>query len=1049
MLNERLVLFHFMLDQFGFQNLRELKAYFFMRELADDEPQSQFCRELLSRAGLKVTPEALRQYDENIIACLKAINAHRGQSIRLKYYQYFTVLFVEYYLDRYFNDRYSFLDELNQFMTLFENHYHISFNHNGRYTLDALNKLAIWQATGAGKTFMLHFNILQYRRYCSDINNVLVLTPSESMSEQHLQELRDSGIEAELYLNRRNGEQVKIIDINKVREVKKGQGVTVTVAEFGQKNLLLVDEGHKGSASEERIQRNLRESLAQYGFTFEYSATFGQVSGEDLQCEYAKCIIFDYSYHYFWNDGYGKDYWIHNISEKMALDEEAARRSYLLLNLTLFAQQKLFYERHLELMQEYQIETPLLIFVGHTVNEKSKSQSELRDNERTLSDVRMLVEFIKEFLQDSLVYLKLLEQIYQGDYPFADEYDSQLSYIKSECANGLDLYNAILRLVFHSDLPGGLELCDIAGASGEIGLRTQNSDHFFGLIYIGDTARFKNSLAGDYTIKTERIRQPLFASLSQPLPNPVNILIGARMFTEGWNNYRVSSIGLINFGRAEGSQVIQLFGRGVRLHGRDNSLKRSQGSPVPGIRIVETLNIFGLNADYMARFQQEMIKEHMLLRKSIFKVPIKRREDMESLELYGLERKADAPEFKVSRFLNLEQDNSIKVVLDLSTRRMAFSSQANNELLPVNGGKVFKIPDDWLRMINWSRVYLRLQEYKKRKQLLNLTIPRVGLDRFFIQINKEIVLDDDLQLEELKDIKQMEQLSAALLNRYIQQYYDARKNEYEGLLLDTAPLTGNNPNFQYQHYEMELIASDEEGNLDAEINLLLNQVGKLLNAADCPENLANGRKKVRAVRFDVKPRLHLYQPLLFDAAEQTYLLSPSVQNLICSLKPLGLNKSEAFFVEDLQGFVSQYAGELYPGAEFYLLRNLSKTGTGFYFSSAGGFFPDFILWIKQQRKQYMTFFDPHGLHNEQARFNSKRISLHQDIKILKLSQPDLILNSFILVPGSLLNFRPWLEADSDDLYPFFNARNVYEIRQQPGSMGNMEYISEIIKRIMS
>ena len=45
------------------------------------------------------------------------------------------------------------------------------------------------------------------------------------------------------------------------------------------KNLVFIDEGHKGSKSEEQTWKNLRQHLTrgEGSFTFEYSATFGQV----------------------------------------------------------------------------------------------------------------------------------------------------------------------------------------------------------------------------------------------------------------------------------------------------------------------------------------------------------------------------------------------------------------------------------------------------------------------------------------------------------------------------------------------------------------------------------------------------------------------------------------------------------------------------------------------------------------------------------------------------------------------------------------------------
>lgn len=92
---------------------------------------------------------------------------------------------------------------------------------------------------------------------------------------------------------------------------KKDGGITLPVAAFEGRNLVFVDEGHKGRASEDRAWASRRAKLAENGFVFEYSATFGQILSErnrDVLEEYAKSIIFDYSYKYFYMDGYGKDF---------------------------------------------------------------------------------------------------------------------------------------------------------------------------------------------------------------------------------------------------------------------------------------------------------------------------------------------------------------------------------------------------------------------------------------------------------------------------------------------------------------------------------------------------------------------------------------------------------------------------------------------------------------------------------------------------------------------------------------------------------------------
>ena len=54
------------------------------------------------------------------------------------------------------------------------------------YELSDLNKLAFWNATGSGKTWLMHVNILQYQHYQKNKDlTVFVITPNEGLSQQH------------------------------------------------------------------------------------------------------------------------------------------------------------------------------------------------------------------------------------------------------------------------------------------------------------------------------------------------------------------------------------------------------------------------------------------------------------------------------------------------------------------------------------------------------------------------------------------------------------------------------------------------------------------------------------------------------------------------------------------------------------------------------------------------------------------------------------------------------------------------------------------------
>jgi hypothetical protein len=148
-----------------------------------------------------------------------------------------------------------------------------------------------------------------------------------------LEEFQLSGIEVELFSKEGRGlftgRAVQILDIHKLRD-EMGEK-TVAVEAFEGNNLVLVDEGHRGtSGAEIGAWMQKRNQLCENGFSFEYSATFGQAmkasGNRALEQTYAKCILFDYSYKYFYGDGYGKDYRILNLADD---SDENIRRKYL------------------------------------------------------------------------------------------------------------------------------------------------------------------------------------------------------------------------------------------------------------------------------------------------------------------------------------------------------------------------------------------------------------------------------------------------------------------------------------------------------------------------------------------------------------------------------------------------------------------------------------------------------------------------------------------------------------------------------------------------
>ncbi|PZG12220.1 type III restriction endonuclease subunit R, partial [Spongiactinospora gelatinilytica] len=90
------------------------------------------------------------------------------------------------------------------------------------------------------------------------------------------------------------------------------------------------------------------------------------------------------------------------------------------------------------------------------------------------------------------------------------------------------------------------------------------------------------------------------------------------------------------------SQIIQLFGRGVRLKGRNYSLKRSTPGERPkGLHLekLETLNVFGVRADYMATFKQYLEDEGITPSDEILELNFETRPNMPATRLKTLKLK--------------------------------------------------------------------------------------------------------------------------------------------------------------------------------------------------------------------------------------------------------------------------------------------------------------------------------------------------------------------------------------------------------------------------
>jgi hypothetical protein len=1044
----------------------------------DEDGQTKFFHELIR--GLfdpnKVPEATLRRYDLNIVAHWQAITTQRNKledhALQMKYFQYLSLLFTELYLDWYFNHRQELLDGLNEEMARYRTE--TGAEPFRDFEADDLNKVAFWNATGSGKTLLLHVNIKQYLHYFQAgrhdhyPSKIILLTPNEGLSRQHLEDLHLSGFGFAQHFNKAQTPPrgtIEIIDINKLGDDMGDK--TVAVEAFEGNNLVLVDEGHRGTGTAAGAWMARREALVRGGFAFEYSATFGQAvakgptvqaAGEEILKSkakmlfgttslkklddgqlaqlaltteeqrrarviatreiYAKCILFDYSYKFFYQDGYGKESLILNMNGD-AYEQADNARKYFTACLLAYYQQLWLWSTHRDKLTDFNIEKPLWVFVGNKVSGEE-------------SDILEVVNFLAHFLNSEAQIKTWLADLIADKAQILDTkgsniFSGRFTPLMGFCGRVDELYADILLRVFNASSRQRLKLVNLKSSKGELALRVGDAEPF-GLINIGDDAGFFGMAESATAFDNERddFGGALFGTLNHK-DSHLNVLIGSRKFTEGWSSWRVSTMGLLNMGQGEGSQIIQLFGRGVRLKGKGLSLKRSLPQDRPkGVHLdkLETLNIFGVRASYMAVFKDYLREEGITPSDEVLELDFPTRANLPKGKLktlalkdgykdnqkLGFKRKVfpvlyTIPEQFIDQATGKPKIKLPHVVLDLYPRVEALSSKDKGAAPTTEARNKGKLNPALLAAFDWDRIYLALQDYKLQRSWSNLRLERQKLIDFCAGAQDWYTLfipATELNVTTFSDIRKQEDILLRLLTDYTDRFYKALKTGYEGQFYDIVYVDENDGSLLKDGYKLVMDNTPDGHTYLAQFETLKKlvteeKIGQI--SQQCPPHMV-------AICFD----RHLFYPLLGFENEDGKKQVP------LKLMPLGLGaESEVQFVRDLEAFYSSPDGKVAIGSRsLYLLRNAASADKGLGFALAGNFYPDFLLWLVDDvsGKQWLTFVDPKGLRN--LDLSHPKLGLYKEVKTLettlaaqaKAGEPPLVLNAFVLSPtkfSDLLN----------------------------------------------
>ena len=1021
-LQEALVLFKYILNLFGCKDLAALSENLKDPALegTDDEGVSRLFHalklHLYTEVGIK--NEELLEYDHHIVRFTKEINENRREKITWKYYQYLALLFTEIYLDRYFSDKTRLMEDINRFLIDDFNFRPETWHEMKPFTDDDLNKLAFWCATGSGKTLMLHVNIKQYlyyaeKHHAKKLNRILILTPNEGLSNQHIHELNASGFHANLFTKQGQGglfggkQTVEVIDINKLAYTDGDK--TVAIDSFEGNNLVLVDEGHRGSGGE--VWKEYRNKLTQEGFSFEYSATFGQaiaaLTGDKRSAlleEYGKATLFDYSYRYFYNDGYGKDYRIMNMA---SWDDEELLNMYLTAYLLSLYEQTLCYESSPSVRNQFLIARPLGIFVGGSVNAVRSVRG------KQVSDVVQILLFLQAFVDNPEAFIEYIKRLLNPDDGIKNSHGYSLfansfTLIKDKMRLGeedeyaRETYLKVLSTIFHSQVPNArLHIDKQRGGDEEIGLRIGNAD-YFGVINVGDSSKLL-SLCEENGLLCETKEfgtLSLFSDINEEYSS-INILIGSKKFNEGWSSWRVSVMGLMNVGRSEGSEIIQLFGRGVRLKGFKYSLKRSSkldssynpGNLPRGLRDIETLNIFGVRADYMDTFRKYLEDEGLPANEETYipiQIPtVKLLPESTKLKVVRLKQGYDFKKAVVVHPLDMIDSTHIK--LDCTPRVDAIYSDGARvaTAAAITTGKIGK---SHLSLLNWNNIFFAIQQMKNERGWYNMEISLEVLKTLMDRPGwYELAIQEaDLEFHDYgRDVTRWEDITVALLRAYIDRAYKRSKGKWESQYMETVYVSANDPNF-FDEYTVEVRQDQKEWREK------LKELREQIVSGNLEHDFSIYGQWIQALRFD----RHLYFPLLClrdkDANGKKFLKDLHTNEPLIKFSPVPLNLGESVFVKHVREYYDKHKDDILKGKEVYLLRNESRKGIGFF--EACNFYPDFILWVNEGERQHVTFIDPKGIRNLKG-INDPKIQLYNLLKTEvepSLGDVNITLDSYII-----------------------------------------------------
>ncbi|MEM3829576.1 MAG: hypothetical protein QXP36_10235, partial [Conexivisphaerales archaeon] len=281
---------------------------------------------------------------------------------------------------------------------------------------------------------------------------------------------------------------------------------------------------------------------------------------------------------------------------------------------------------------------------------------------------------------------------------------------------------------------------------------------------------------------------------------------------------------------------------------------------------------------------------------------------------------------------------------------------------------------DVLDLLDWQKIWIEMIEFKAQRKYWNLVFDIEALKN--ILLSERYTIHSPFEIFNItyeEDIKRIEDIALLVIKKYFDSFYEKNAKYFE---------TQNLSYCEVKQLPLPFISEDKQGYIVQIDKTEKELVEKITNLTEDLEKLI-----VEDTNTETLPRVYfdgsLYVPLLLQSEK------------INKISPAGLVESEQKFVQGLKQYLKNNK-EKFRSKELYLLRNTPFSGVGFQLQWSR-FYPDFIMWIKDEEKQTIVFIDPKGLEHAKG-LDDEKIVFAKTIKDIeqRLNKENIVLESFIL-----------------------------------------------------